>query len=386
MGSKRAMLANGLGHILTRELQDCHRFYDLFAGSGAVACFAAERTDASVVAVDLQAYSAVLAGAVIRRTSPARATLLTASWLERVDALRRRRRNWTRAENLEGDRFSRATVGYARALCSEERGGVIWRAYGGHYFSPRQAVTLDAMLELLPEVEPRRTVCLATALVVAIRVAASPGHTAQPFQPTKTALPYIRAYWNRDPLQLAEPILKSIAARHARRRGSTRIEDALSVAGKLRSGDVAFIDPPYSAVQYSRFYHVLETLALGRATSVHGRGRYPPFEDRPQSAFSKRSEASSALLQLLTRIASTGARGVLTFPDEGCSNGLSGDAIRELAAPLFNIKSSLIDGRFSTMGGNNSVRAARHPSSELVLTLTPRRAIARRTLKEVSVG
>ena len=70
MGSKRAMLRNGLGEMLLREAKGKSRVVDLFSGSGSVSWFTAQRLDRPVLAVDLQRYSAVLARAVIGRTEP----------------------------------------------------------------------------------------------------------------------------------------------------------------------------------------------------------------------------------------------------------------------------------------------------------------------------
>src|SRR5689334_315133 len=67
MGSKRAMLLNGLGDLLNREAVGAGRFVDLFTGSGAVAAFVATRFPISVLAFDLQSYGAVLAGATVAR-------------------------------------------------------------------------------------------------------------------------------------------------------------------------------------------------------------------------------------------------------------------------------------------------------------------------------
>ena len=37
-----------------------------------------------------------------------------------------------------------------------------------------------------------------------------------------------------------------------------------------RSIDIAFIDPPYNSRQYSRFYHLLETITLNDKPKLHG--------------------------------------------------------------------------------------------------------------------
>ena len=60
MGSKRAMLANGLGEIVRSESKQAERFVDLFVGSGAVAWYVAEATATKVLAVDLQEFATVL--------------------------------------------------------------------------------------------------------------------------------------------------------------------------------------------------------------------------------------------------------------------------------------------------------------------------------------
>jgi adenine-specific DNA-methyltransferase len=63
------MLLNGLGDLLAGATTETTRFVDLFAGSGAVAIHVATKYDVSVIASDLQQYSAVLAGAVLERQS-----------------------------------------------------------------------------------------------------------------------------------------------------------------------------------------------------------------------------------------------------------------------------------------------------------------------------
>ena len=69
MGSKAALLSGELGTILLREGDSASRFVDLFAGSGAVAHFAARRLEVPVLTIDLQEFARVLASAVVERIS-----------------------------------------------------------------------------------------------------------------------------------------------------------------------------------------------------------------------------------------------------------------------------------------------------------------------------
>jgi adenine-specific DNA-methyltransferase len=69
--------------------------------------------------------------------------------------------------------------------------------------------------------------------------------------------------------------------------------------------DVVYADPPYTAQQYSRFYHALDTLITYRVPDLHHQGKitsglYP--SDRFRSEFSSKRGAPSAFHDLLTSI------------------------------------------------------------------------------------
>lgn len=165
---------------------------------------------------------------------------------------------------------------------------------------------------------------------------------------------------------------------HAKRRGEGKVGNANIMASNLSSGDLVFLDPPYSGVHYSRFYHVLETVAKGLCSEVSGVGRYPVREERPRSSYSVKSESSAALEELLRVVASRGAKAILTFPDHQCSNGLSGSDVRNIARRYFDISEESVPSTFSTLGGTNGNaerphRAARRHTDELILLLKPQR-------------
>jgi hypothetical protein len=269
-------------------------------------------------------------------------------------------------------------VGALRQWCGDQCNLPITKAYGGHYFSPTQAVWIDSLRASLPTTEPVRMSALAGLIQAASQCAAAPGHTAQPFQPTRTAKPFLIEAWSRDVLKQTKVAFDGLAGIFARTCGSSEVADANDAAHELREGDLAFIDPPYSGVQYSRFYHVLETIALGASEKVTGVGRYPPPEARPHSSYSLITESKEKLDQLLKTIADRGARAVLTFPDHQCSNGLSGLLVRTVAAKHFGIERGSVRSQFSTLGGkganglNEAGRSPRHHAKELILVLSPK--------------
>jgi len=370
------MLQNGLGALLRTESKATSRIVDLFCGAGSVAWFAATQLGREVIAVDLQRYATVLAGAVICRTKPAAMEDIQRRWLEPAKRARARMWGWTDARDLDLSGLNTATWRKrAQELCNAgiaAQSSVIWNCYGGYYFSPSQALSCDAMLRTLPEKRQLRELCLAALIVAASQCAAAPGHTAQPFKATRTAGRYLREAWLRDPFQYAWQAATELTPLYAHERGSAKVSDANDAATTLGENDLVFVDPPYSGVHYSRFYHVLETIARGKCGPVTGAGRYPPPEERPVSAFSRRSESVAAMRKLLNTLSSRGCTVVLTFPTEKCSNGLSGPVVEELARESFWVTRRSIKTRFSTLGGNTSNRAARRVSDELMLVLRSR--------------
>lgn len=372
MGSKRAMLLNGLGELITQEISKRFRFIDLFSGSAAVSWFVAERFSVEVLAVDLQAYGTALAEGLLCRTRPATKEDFWPSWKARAE------------EHVQAfsppfvDRITRASVDQARQWCELFPEGSLIYAYGGHYFSPIQVTWIEALRETLPTDDETRAMALATLVMAGSQAAAAPGHTAQPFQPTKTAKAFLSESWDRDIPELVSKAIDRIAHRHAQIRGSSHKADACEYAMKLKERDLVFVDPPYSGVHYSRFYHVLESIAEGETTAVSGVGRYPAKEKRPRSDFSMKTTAATAMENLLKTLAERGTDVILTFPDHDCSNGLSGKQITDLASAHFHIEKKSVHSVFSTLGGVSKdqtprelegKRTARQSARELMLLL-----------------
>lgn len=373
MGSKRMMLQNGLGSLILQEAQNADRFVDLFCGSASVSWFAAQNTALPVFATDLQLFSTILANSVVSRVEAIDSQILINEWLLVAAQERAASPLWHLAMELDaGGLDIRTRVNQARTLCDlPSTIGPVWNAYGGHYFSPTQSLTFDYLIAMLPNNDGMRSVGMTAILRSASKCAASPGHTAQPFQPTETAGRFIEISWAMDPIELCRRELEEICPIHANFVGNATIADALEIAEDLHENDLVFVDPPYSDVQYSRFYHVLETIARMEPVEVDGIGRYPNINQRPQSGFSRRGESETALRVLLTGLHNSGCTVIFTFPVGLSSNGLAGNRVIEIATEFFEVDEFPVNGRFSTLGGNNNRRLSRMESRELILTLRP---------------
>jgi adenine-specific DNA-methyltransferase len=375
MGSKRRMLRDGLGDVLRRELQAADRFVDLFCGSGAVSWYVAENFPVTVLSNDLQSFSTALSLSITGRTDGFDSDPLLAKWEARASQVREKTPESRSLESFQFDDWARApkrTVLRAQSLCSRSTRKGIVKAYGGYYFSPGQALRLDSYCASLPRSSPEREICLAGLIIAAGRCAAAPGHTAQPLRPTRRGAKYLFEAWSRNVDLELEGVLRAIAPHCARVRGTATVSDATSVAKSLGPNDLAFVDPPYSSVHYSRFYHLLESVARQSFAEPVGAGRYPPLDQRPRSPFSVPTEARAAVHGLLGVLADRRVRTIVTFPAGSASNGLSGKVIRRMAEGLFEQRRVNRWTSFSTLGGDGTRRRSRLRRAEMILTLTPK--------------
>jgi hypothetical protein len=326
-----------------------------------------------VIASDLQHFSVALARGVIGRTELSEFADWEGEWFEGAQCILDADPLLSEAVALQGKLGSAPIADVAksaRTLCARSASSFC-RAYGGWYYSPLQAMTLDALRRAASSVSGT-DVAVAAVVQAASICAASPGHTAQPFKTDTGAAPFVVEAWRKDARDVTRRAAQRIADRCALVLGEASADDAERVAGTLKENDLAFLDPPYSAVHYSRFYHVLESIARNHVNDVSGAGRYPPPEDRPQSAFSVVTQSDAALHRLMTVIAERGASAVVTFPAGVASNGLSGHRVREMSGDLFQIDEEKVSSRFSTLGGDRRHRSARQDAEELILTLRPR--------------
>lgn len=372
MGSKRKLLVGALGRILGKELIGRRRFVDLFSGSGAVSYYVASRYGIPVVSVDLQMFATTISDAFLSRTQKLDGQAVAELWCKSAQraynrsALRFVVEEWDR---VKASKLRKSDVMSARSLCRKtEDNGPLWSAYGGYYLSPLQALQVDSLLKTLPI--DNRSFCLASLIMEVSKAVAAPGHTAQPFQPTKKALPYIQEAWSKNILEQVRDRLKHLGNSYSKVLGSTFCGDAQTyVESELEDGDLVFIDPPYSAVQYSRFYHVLETIARGVKPEVEGRGRYPVIAQRPQSKFSNSGTSKDAMRLLLKSLSRKEVSVIITFPQGECSNGLSSAWIKKEAGKHFVVKAIKVNNNFSTLGGNKDNRGARKKATEVILIL-----------------
>jgi adenine-specific DNA-methyltransferase len=399
---------------------------DLFSGTGVVAAQLAQTRP--VVAADIQEYARVLASALLADAAPSReqATAHAAAAARRGAAL-----GGPRLEALmahERACLADAEAGSPEALCTLIEEGsllrtqleppadrrlasllahaaaeippgpdtVLTRYYGGVYFSYEQATVLDGLASVartLPQ--PLRDVGLAAVMSTASEIVSSIGNQfAQPLRPRdrggRPKRSSLRMAARRRQLAVGERFVRWIdryaslpTPRHAGI--AVRGDFAETLASPPAEIAVVYADPPYTRDHYSRYYHVLETIALGDEPTISrmrlgretlvSRGLYR--EQRHQSPFCIKSQAPEAFASLFAGARRLDAPLVLSYSPHGEGSAsrprvMAIDAIVQLAREWYGDVAPVSAGRLAHSKLNASrLNSATVYDAEMLIVCRP---------------
>lgn len=355
LGSK-LRLTSDIAAVVNELNPEHGRVCDLFSGSGVVASVLGMTSP--VVAVDIQEYARVLASALLNPVplAPDLVDALSApvekdplgqrlieSWAPLIEIERNAIRDGEEgnpeslASFLEALPLVRLQVDGECALPTQLRAAfsavlraltqssldasvdsVISRHFGGLYFGIEQAIQLDVVAHRSRKAESAQADTLMGAVLSAASAAVGTvgKQFAQPLRPRgKNGAPK-PGLWRRvkkdrsiDVAAAFGENLSLLSGRTQAHHGSVAV--CADYRDFLKSSDsaiaVVYADPPYTRDHYSRYYHVLETIALGDQPSVSrtnlnggrsvSRGVYR--QQRHQSPFSICSQAPSAFRDLM---------------------------------------------------------------------------------------
>lgn len=363
LGNKQRSLDH-IREALDELLPKPGRVTDLFTGTSVVAQSLAGLGHI-VTAVDVQRYACVMATALL---GVGRATTQKLCCEDIIQQARQRQERssgewmrWQRKEAVAlhaGDAdalrsvYEKIPLGWrtptseAYSLLASPDGGsafgvapLLTTIYSGTYFGVEQALQLDAIREVIEE---RRISAMdtewqqAAALTALMSAASAAVHSAGKHfaQPLTDGLLRRSDFHNRRLLSdrnvdvfgifgSAGAAINSASARASNQHVAVQAtaEDFLTRPGANQN--VYYLDPPYTAQQYSRFYHVLDVICDYRFPQliVGGevtRGLYPSV--RFKSAFSSKRRAPLAFQFMLEKIASNGADAVISYSNSAANS------------------------------------------------------------------
>ena len=382
MGAKSRLIPGFLEKVLADELPVGSTFVDLMCGSGVVSAWCSGLY--RVISNDVQSYSAVIARSLIEHSPGTRDDFLSAldpaadlskSYEENyallaeyygaaleeeaacLDAFERDEMDGAWADNYREYLRTAATLypGVSSESIAEPfrsaaallqgRGAPASRPahlattyYANVYFGLQQSLQIDSLriaIEELDEGDPwheaKRTHYLSALLHAASVSTSGTSHFAQPRHLAKDS--ELQAMARRRLTDIRESLAEYSTA-IAQTVGETVLtegnqvfnsdyRDFLDDKGVFRfpsAPGLVYLDPPYTADNYSRFYHVLEVitrydypeLKRGRSGGIL-RGRYPVLAHRFRSDFCSPAKVEDEFRKILRGVSSCGAKLVISY-------------------------------------------------------------------------
>jgi len=223
-------------------------------------------------------------------------------------------------------------------------GDLVTARYANVYFGVAQAIELDAIrvaIDTLKCDEAQRELCLAALVLAACTCNPGP-HFAQPRKlHSRVALRDVVERRARSVAWEFEVALRRLASREPLPRfmvPTTCLDWRVALddfARTHRASDVrtVYLDPPYSKLQYSRYYHVLNVLLANDYPPISGVGRYPPRSYRFSSRFEYQPSAAKREFEdIIGRCADHGMGLMISYGERGF---VSIDALIEMTSSRY---------------------------------------------------
>lgn len=390
---------------------------DLFAGSGTVSKYLS--ADRTVISCDIQEYSRVLCSALL---NPIKSKYTNSQFIEMCKMSSHRNHLklcFSELEEYEEDCIKTGELGDLEPICDLiENGSIVsyelgykdnvlgklkqimdtvilrikefnfhvgpealtTRYFGGLYFSYKQSVDIDSILEQIFNLDKTYTDTYLAALLSTVSdiVNTVGKQFAQPIKsknsdgtPKKNILKKVQKDRSLDVFEYYDKWLSVYLDQEITdKKHLIYKSDYVDVLDKLdRSVKVVYADPPYTRYHYSRYYHVLETICLRDNPNISinfangekkiSRGVYR--EDRHQSPFSIKTQAYNAFRTMFEKVSRINAAIILSYSPfdnskENTPRMLSINQIEELASQYFSDVEVVSVGQFSHSKLNNNDR------------------------------
>ena len=387
MGTKRHMAEHVRSALVALEPDG--RVVDLFSGMGSVA--ESLRDQISVVTNDALSFTAAVSRARFtggerhvdaaagvelvresflrqeRRLRGANETRLAAEDVVLADPSQEGLTSYMTAAKHAGNSPAARKLARAAAISSGPSHYTLATTYfSAGYLSLGQAIEVDALRSAIDAYHGSdlRDWLLASWMAAIGAVLNAPGHAAQYLHPTSTAnsrrlaQTWSRSVW--DEFEVALKDLDQVGTVKWRKNNDVFVGDALDLVsgGQLRNVGAVYADPPYTKDQYSRFYHLYETLYRYDFPDAKGAGR--TRSDRFTTGFCFKSGVQESFHSLCRNISRMNLPLVISYPSQGIL-AEAGSDVRAIAREYYKSVDMLsIDAQHSTMGASRgaSTKAA----------------------------
>lgn len=238
-GSKQKLM-DWIKSVMLEECKNCSSFFDVFGGTGVVTSECLDLYDELFLNDFLYSNEIIYRGFM------------------------------DNSLGYDKNKLSKIKETYSKLVPNQISDNYVSNNYGDKYFSHNDAKIIGYIREDIEQKKSKRiinkkeyAILVASLLYSFDRISNTVGHYEA----------YIKGHDipDRFVFELIEPI------NHKKKIHIYR-EDSNALARKLNA-DIAFVDPPYNSRQYSRFYHVMETIVKWDKPELIGVARKPKEEN-----------------------------------------------------------------------------------------------------------
>jgi len=330
MGNKNRLL-NFIIPAIEEVTKEEETICDLLAGTHCIGYALKKRN--RVIANDIQAYSYIIGRALIANNKETISRNEAASELEPFYL-----------ENKQRQKFN-----------------FFYENYADTYFAKEQCLSIDSIRYAIEMVRDkyRKALYLCALMYAMCKVQSTSGHFAQ-FMPKEhdRIVPLRKMDLWQDFLNKCDDFRKIV---HTGRKNEIHKTDCKELLKTLQN-EVAcyYVDPPYSAEQYSRFYHVLETVVQYDNPGLQYKALYRT--DRFKSRFCYKNSVEGEFAFIMREVSTRRSSLVISYSEKGL---FPAEKLQQLGKKYFNhIELRQNNYAHSTLGkGKNNI-------NEILLILT----------------
>ena len=188
------------------------------------------------------------------------------------------------------------------------------------YFSKYQCQEISTIRIVISKIiDPYVQQIYLTALAYAMSLCqSSTGHFAQYLPKSHPRLKYLRSMSVFETFRQRCKEIEIVLSKYSGKVFNLEIIDFLNqeyLHEHAGSGSLAYLDPPYSPAQYSRYYHLLETVFLNDEPNVGFKGVYR--DDRFQSDFCSTKKALKAFENVISNVSKKDWNLVISYANSG---------------------------------------------------------------------
>ncbi len=228
------------------------------------------------------------------------------------------------------------------------------KTYSGTYFSQKQCSDIDSIRYAIERVtNPYKKALYLFALMGAMcKVQSTPGHFAQYMPANHTRIIPLQQMNLLDEFYYKCDCYQEICfTDKANRAYNCDFHDLLK-DNVCDNVDTIYLDSPYTQEQYSRFYHVLETVTKYDSPEVHFKAKYR--DDRFQSSFCYKSKVENEFRSIFDFCREKSVNLVISYSVKGV---MPIKELERVAREYFDVVNvETINYKHSTQGkGNNKI-------------------------------